>query len=384
MDQVINNPAGFGLQNVTVPVWTGNFTDSSSGTLNATGAAQNQYLFFDSLHPTEQGQSLVAGLAEASIPALSSGSPPSGQTQPRTAVSLSNSPLFASDFNGDGKSDILLQNDDGSVAAWEMNGTAIIASALVSPAPASWHVKVTGDFNGDGYSDVVLQNDDGSVAIWEMNGTAIIGSALVSAAPPSWHVVGTGDFNGDNKSDILLQNDDGSVAIWDMNGFTITASALVSPAPASWHVKGTGDYNGDGMSDILLQNDDGAVATWEMNGMAITSSALISTPAASWHAIGSDTMQFINAGSAATVSATSGTDEFVLTSFTAGEHTIAGFDPTQDLIEFSTSNFADFSSVQAHTTASGGGTLITLDNSSSLLIAGVSPTNLQSSNFVFV
>jgi phospholipase/lecithinase/hemolysin len=60
LDTAIANPAAYGLSNVTQPVWNGNLTDSHSGTLAATGAAQNGYLFFDDLHPTAAGHSLLA------------------------------------------------------------------------------------------------------------------------------------------------------------------------------------------------------------------------------------------------------------------------------------------------------------------------------------
>ena len=53
-------PAAYGFTNVTQPVWSGNLTDSHSGTLAATGAAQNGYLFFDDLHPTAAGHALLA------------------------------------------------------------------------------------------------------------------------------------------------------------------------------------------------------------------------------------------------------------------------------------------------------------------------------------
>ena len=59
----------------------------------------------------------------------------------------------------------------------------------------------TGDFNGDGKADILWQNDDGQAAIWEMNGTNLIGRrATVGANPgPSWQAIGAGDFNGDGK-----------------------------------------------------------------------------------------------------------------------------------------------------------------------------------------
>jgi phospholipase/lecithinase/hemolysin len=60
LDAVIANPAAYGLTNATQPVWTGNLTDSNSGALNATGSAQDGYLFFDGLHPTAAGHALLA------------------------------------------------------------------------------------------------------------------------------------------------------------------------------------------------------------------------------------------------------------------------------------------------------------------------------------
>jgi phospholipase/lecithinase/hemolysin len=67
IDEAVADPAKFGLKNVTTPVWTGNYYDPFSGTLNAYGAAQNKYLFFDSLHPTAAGHAAVANLALADL-----------------------------------------------------------------------------------------------------------------------------------------------------------------------------------------------------------------------------------------------------------------------------------------------------------------------------
>ena len=56
-----------------------------------------------------------------------------------------------------------------------MNGGSVIGSGgLGNPGPA-WHAIGTGDFNGDGRSDILLQNDSGEVVVWELNGTSLIG-----------------------------------------------------------------------------------------------------------------------------------------------------------------------------------------------------------------
>lgn len=63
IDNAVAHPSQYGLTNVTTPVWTGNYEDPTSGTLNAHGSAQNGFLFFDHLHPTETGHTAIANLA---------------------------------------------------------------------------------------------------------------------------------------------------------------------------------------------------------------------------------------------------------------------------------------------------------------------------------
>jgi hypothetical protein len=192
------------------------------------------------------------------------------------------------DFNGDGKSDLLWQNDSGEVVIWEMKETSVIGGgSLGNPGP-SWHTIGTGDFNGDGYSDILWQNDNGAVGVWEMNGTSVIGGGQVGSNPgPSWHTIGAGDFNGDGYSDILWQNESGAVAVWDLNGTGMIGGAGLGNPGSSWHAISTGDFNGDGRSDILWQNDSGEVSIWEMNDTSVIGGGSLGNPGPSWHVIGS-------------------------------------------------------------------------------------------------
>jgi phospholipase/lecithinase/hemolysin len=67
MDAAVANPAAYGFSNVSQPVWTGGLTPGSGGTLNATGTAQNGYLFFNDLHPTAEGHALLAAAVTNSL-----------------------------------------------------------------------------------------------------------------------------------------------------------------------------------------------------------------------------------------------------------------------------------------------------------------------------
>ena len=78
---------------MTTPVYTGDNGSFNSGALAASGAAaQDQYLFFDSVHPTETGHGAIADLAEqqlSGVPVLAAvdtttGQPAAAQGQPYT------------------------------------------------------------------------------------------------------------------------------------------------------------------------------------------------------------------------------------------------------------------------------------------------------------
>ena len=95
-----------------------------------------------------------------------------------------------SDFDGDGRADIVLQNDgSGQVWVWEMNGNAIAGGGNIATPDPGWQVKGIGDVNGDGKADTVLQNaNSGQIWAWEMNGTAIAGGGNVGTPDPGWHI----------------------------------------------------------------------------------------------------------------------------------------------------------------------------------------------------
>ncbi len=96
--------------------------------------------------------------------------------------------------------------------------------------------KIPNDYNGDGKSDLLLRNDStGMLWDYQMNGTAIAGGGLVDNPGTAWKVVGDGDYNGDGKADILLHNaSTGMLWEYQMNGNTIAANGGVTSATVDW------------------------------------------------------------------------------------------------------------------------------------------------------
>ena len=146
----------------------------------------------------------------------------------RTANGYESTPTIVHDFSGgangvglganlvaDASGDLFGTTQTGGVngtgTAFEITNSGFVPTPSPLPPPTP----VPSDFYDDGYSDILLQNTNGQVGIWEMNGTNVTSAAAVGFNPgPSWQEIGTGDFNDDGHSDILLQNTNG--AGWDL------------------------------------------------------------------------------------------------------------------------------------------------------------------------
>lgn len=197
------------------------------------------------------------------------------------------------DFNGDGKPDILLQNQNtGLLKAWFLNGVQKSGeTTMLQTADPAWKVVGTPDLNGDGKPDILWQNQQtGDVVYWLMNGTQVVSSGyIIQGGDPNWAIVGTPDLNGDGKQDILWQyRPNGVVVYWLMNGpQQIGSGVLVPNGNPDWVIVGTPDLNGDGQADLLWQyRPTGAVAYWLMNGTQQIGSGSITSGSTEWNVVG--------------------------------------------------------------------------------------------------
>ncbi|KJU86904.1 FG-GAP repeat-containing protein [Candidatus Magnetobacterium bavaricum] len=161
------------------------------------------------------------------------------------------------DFNGDGKADILWQSRDvGDVFGWLMNGINMQDGSgfVVKGIPSEWQIKAVADYNGDGKTDILLHNTvTGKDVIWLMDGITIKGAdfvkpkaGAVSVAPlkehrsgaDSWDMKTSGDYNGDGMNDMVWQDGStGDVYMWFMDGTTITSGGYVEQGvPSEWSI----------------------------------------------------------------------------------------------------------------------------------------------------
>ncbi|MBI2947758.1 MAG: VCBS repeat-containing protein [Verrucomicrobia bacterium] len=201
------------------------------------------------------------------------------------------------DFNLDGHEDLLLQHREGTLAVWYLDGAKLQAGVFLDPndpKDEDWRVASTGDFNSDGKVDLLFQHDDGTLAAWLMNGVKLESAAFVAPDHPGdkdWRVVGSGDIDGDGKSDLLFQHEDGSLAYWSLDGVKLRQAGLLNPyhpRDKHWRVASVVDLNHDGKQDLIFQHKgDGTLAAWFMNGINLSSAQLLNPSQAggSWQIV---------------------------------------------------------------------------------------------------
>jgi hypothetical protein len=208
------------------------------------------------------------------------------------------------DFNGDGKADLVWQNvHSGEIGVWSMDGIVTASSAYFVPGQypdTTWKIVGTGAFNCDRRSDLVWQQPaSGEVGVWLMNGI-VRASALYftpgRVADAQWQVVGVDDFNNDGKSDLFWQHQTtGDIGVWFMNGTVMGFSAYANPHRESdlrWQIVASGDFNQDSKADLVWQRSDTAdIRIWLMDGLTRIAESSISVPPQSdsnWKIVGTE------------------------------------------------------------------------------------------------
>lgn len=188
---------------------------------------------------------------------------------------------MSSDFNGDGRDDILWRNTvTGQISNWlgESDGGFFINDgAALFTASTSTQVIAIGDFDGDSFADLLLRNVDNGVIgvrLGTPSGAFTLDSnfsrgGFGNEVDVAWTVLGAGDFNGDGRDDLLWRNTQtGAISNWlgSSNGdWVVNDAAALTTALASENFVGIGDFNGDGRDDIVTVFNSGSVGSYTLS-----------------------------------------------------------------------------------------------------------------------
>jgi Ca2+-binding RTX toxin-like protein len=189
-----------------------------------------------------------------------------------------------SDFNNDGKSDVLWRNDNGEIYVWNSQGGqgAFLGQSLGNPG-TGWHVQDVGDYDGDHKADILWRNNAGDIYVYRSDDGAPVTftGQSISYVDPVWAIVPhAGDFNGDGKSEILFRNTaTGEVYLWDSTANDADPDSFdpvqfigqsLGVVASSWQIQGVDDFNADGRADILWRNTAGDVYLWLATGSSFS------------------------------------------------------------------------------------------------------------------
>ncbi|MBV9157680.1 MAG: VCBS repeat-containing protein, partial [Acidobacteriaceae bacterium] len=185
-------------------------------------------------------------------------------------VGIAPAAIAVGDFNGDGKLDLAVANENSNnITILLGNGDGTFTADPVSPSTAAYpYALVTADFNGDGKADLaVFGYGSNSVTILLGNGDGTF--SPVSASPatgnnPSFMAVL--DFNQDGIPDLAVVNSSSNtVTILQGKGDGTFSTAFTLPTGAGPLGIVAADFNGDGTTDHAIATDNGSSLTLLLN-----------------------------------------------------------------------------------------------------------------------
>jgi hypothetical protein len=181
--------------------------------------------------------------------------------------------LAVADINGDGRPDVIIANGhdySDCISVLLNNGKGILAAPLLYVADVGPIAVAAADFNGDGRADLVVANNDStdvSVLFGRGNGTFVAARSYTAGGGHHSATVAAGNFNGDGLSDLAQVNAlRGTVSIFLNNGDgTFALTTALNPGLNGLSDVVVADFNGDGRLDLAV-NSGGTVAVFLGNG----------------------------------------------------------------------------------------------------------------------
>ena len=169
--------------------------------------------------------------------------------------------LGLGDFDGDGRSDLLLRNLNGAVGCYFTDGGGW---NYFQSLGKEWTICAVGDFNGDGRDDVVLKHAAGFAGSWLTQSDHTMAWANLDTLPEGFEIVGAGDFDGDGVDDVLLKKGTYYGAWIVKNGNASAWMGLGDLGDVT--VEQIGDFDGDGIDDLRIRTAEGDLGAMLVKG----------------------------------------------------------------------------------------------------------------------
>lgn len=194
------------------------------------------------------------------------GSFAAGVSYPSSQDNNSVTAIAISDFNSDGKLDVLAVNSGSdNLSIWLGKGDGTFSGVRDYSSGFKPMLALIADFNGDGRPDVASvggENQVPGVTILMGKGDGTFTSYAGRPTVPLAYNMAVGDFNGDGRPDLVMDNfaPSGTISILLTNakGGFVAHNKKFGTYPTYLNV---GDFNGDGKLDVVIaaSNPNGQV-----------------------------------------------------------------------------------------------------------------------------
>ncbi len=161
------------------------------------------------------------------------------------------------DFDGFGKSDILISNTSGAVVVGEIGASGAEAYLRVATLGAQWTFRENGDFYGDNASAYLIENTSGQLDIGGVAGQST-SFTVIGSLGAQWNFVDAGDFLGVGHDQYLIESTGGQLDLGDASTGR-AAYTVIGGISLQWKFEGAGDFLGDGHDQFLIQYSAGQV-----------------------------------------------------------------------------------------------------------------------------
>ena len=207
-----------------------------------------------------------------------------------TIVHAGELPIGPVDLNGDGRSDILMRNQEGDLGSYRVVDGVYQWNAIAASL-TTYSLVGVGDFDGDHTSDVLFRNNlTGDLGFYRISNGQNAGYQGIGSSSPDYAVVGTGDFDRDGTSDVLFRNAAGDLGFYRISHGAFAGWGPIGGSSTAYTVVGVADFDGDGADDILFRDQtaggNGALGFYHLNSGAPFSWGQIATSSLAYSVVG--------------------------------------------------------------------------------------------------
>jgi len=165
------------------------------------------------------------------------------------------------DVTGDGKADVIARDSLGRLWAYIGNGANGFSSRKqIGRGWQNYTITSAANLNGSGRPDLLARDSVGGLWLYPVSGNAVIGTRTkVGQGWNGYTILSPGDFSGDGRADILARDAAGSLWLYRGNGAgrVIARTAVATGLKAMTALVSLGNWNRAVGNDLLTRDAAG-------------------------------------------------------------------------------------------------------------------------------